>query len=87
MVAVVRRNKDREHERKKESEQKARSKTFCSQMQVEGAIHFSCQMKSTLWFFLDGFPRELSCVLMIECVWFFMSLFVYDYDTSLVMIE
>ena len=72
MVAVVRRNKYREHERKKESEQKYRSKTFYSQMQAEGAIHFSCHMKSTLWFFPDGFPRELSYVLMIECVCLFM---------------
>ena len=46
-------------------------------MQVEGAIYFSCQMKSALWFFPDGFPRELSCVLMIECVCLFRFLFMF----------
>ena len=71
MVAVVRRNKT-EHESNRESEQKARSKTVCGQMQAESAIYFSCQMKSALCFFPDGFPCEFSCVLMIACVCFFM---------------
>ena len=71
MVVVVRR-KTTEHESKKDSEKKDRSKVVCSQMQAEGTIYFSCQMKSTLWFFSDGFTRELSYVLMIECMCLFM---------------
>ena len=64
-----------EHGSKRVFERKSRSKIVCNQMQAEGAIYFSCQMKSTLWFFSDGFPREFSCALMIASVCLFMFMF------------
>ena len=72
MVAVVRRNKTERMRARKSLRRNLDLRQFAVKCRLKTPYISHAKWRAPYGFYLDGFPRELSCVLMIECVWLFM---------------